>query len=55
MVWNPWEERAGQMGDLGRDNWRGFLCVEAGQCVEPVSLGPGREWSCGHNLQYCRL
>ena len=55
VVWNPWEEKAGEMGDLGRENWRGFVCVEAGQCVQPVSLGPGQEWSCNHNLQYCKL
>lgn len=55
VVWNPWEEKAGQMADLGGENWRGFLCVEAGQCVEPVSLGPGREWRGSHNIQYCRL
>ena len=55
MVWNPWEEKAGEMGDLGREHWRGFVCVEAGQCVQPVSLAPGKEWSCNHNLQYCKL
>ena len=55
MVWNPWEEKAGEMGDLGRENWRGFVCVEAGQCVQPVSLAPGKQWSCSHNLQYCKL
>ena len=54
VVWNPWEEKAAAMGDLGGENWRGFLCVEAGQCVLPVSLGPGGQWSGQHNLRYCR-
>jgi len=54
VVWNPWEKKAGEMGDLGSENWRGFVCVEAGQCVTPVSLGPGESWECGHELEYKR-
>jgi glucose-6-phosphate 1-epimerase len=30
IVWNPWPEKAAAMGDLGGDNWRGFVCVESG-------------------------
>ena len=52
VVWNPWEERAGGMGDLGAENWAGFVCVEAGQCVTPVTLGPGQQWSARHRLGY---
>ena len=55
VVWNPWEEKASEMGDLGSGNWGGFVCVEAGQCVTPVSLESGQEWTCGHKLQYCKL
>ena len=53
VVWNPWEERAGGMGDLGAEHWAGFVCVEAGQCVTPVTLGPGEKWTAGHKLGYC--
>ena len=55
VVWNPWEEKAGEMGDLGRENWRGFVCVEAGQCVSPVSLQAGQDWTCAHSLKYNKL
>jgi len=55
VVWNPGEEKASEMGDLGSGNWGGFVCVEAGQCVTPVSLESGQEWTCGHKLQYCKL
>jgi len=54
VVWNPWEKKAGEMGDLGSENWRGFVCVEAGQCVKPVTLGPGEAWEGGHTLEYVR-
>ena len=86
MVWNPWAEKAGQMGDLGGDNWPGwvahiytisthdiynisivsiirstyniytprFVCVEAGQCVTPVTLGPGQTWTAGHTLKFSK-
>ena len=52
VVWNPWEKKAGEMGDLGSENWSGFICVEAGQCVTPVVLAPGQVWSSGHRLEY---
>ena len=55
VVWNPWEQRAGEMGDLGSQNWRGFVCVEAGQCVTPVTLQPGQDWTCAHSLKYNKL
>ena len=54
VVWNPWEQKAGEMGDLGSENWKGFICVEAGQCVTPISLGPGQEWEALHSLEFVR-
>ena len=27
VVWNPWAEKAAGMGDLGAENWEGFVCV----------------------------
>ena len=52
VVWNPWEAMASGMGDLGGDNWSDFICVEAGQCVTPVVLQPGQQWSASHKLEY---
>lgn len=34
VVWNPWQARADQMGDLGADGWKGFVCVESGNALE---------------------
>ena len=42
IVWNPWAEKAAAMGDLGADNWRGFICVECGNVADNrVHLAPG--------------
>ncbi|MDO8771005.1 MAG: D-hexose-6-phosphate mutarotase [Burkholderiaceae bacterium] len=34
VVWNPWQARAAQMGDLGPHGWRDFVCVESGNALE---------------------
>lgn len=52
VVWNPFEEKAAGMGDLGSGNWPGFVCVEAGQCVDKVSVEPGQEWGATHTIEY---
>lgn len=52
VVWNPWLENAAKMGDLGEDQWQGFLCVEVGQCSQPVKVEAGEVWSARHSLQY---
>ncbi len=34
VVWNPWAARAEQMGDLGQDGWKRFVCVESANALE---------------------
>jgi len=46
VVWNPGEQLAARMGDLGPGDWRRFACVEAAQALQPVVLAPGGRW-CG--------
>jgi glucose-6-phosphate 1-epimerase len=29
VIWNPWEDAAGKMADVGHDEWQKFLCAEA--------------------------
>ena len=37
VVWTPWTEKAGKMGDLGQpDGWREMLCVESANAIENV-------------------
>lgn len=37
VVWTPWTEKAGKMGDLGQpDGWRKMVCVESANAIENV-------------------
>ena len=42
VVWNPWPEGSATLGDLGPDEWRSFLCVEAANtATDAIVLEPG--------------
>lgn len=42
IVWNPWEEKAAGLPDLGAGEWERFVCVEAGRVFDgAVHLEPG--------------
>ncbi len=44
IVWNPGQEKADKMGDLGKDGYLGMLCVESGNALEnSVEIAPGAE------------
>jgi glucose-6-phosphate 1-epimerase len=44
IVWNPWLEGAASLSDLGDDEWRRFVCVEASNILgSALSLAPGQE------------
>src|SRR5262249_33737148 len=34
VVWNPWDEKARRMADLGPDAWRSMLCVETANVAD---------------------
>ena len=36
VVWNPWQETANKMGDLGEDGYKRMLCVESCNAAEDV-------------------
>lgn len=44
IVWNPGEHLAARIGDLAPGERRHFVCVEAGQVLQPVVLAPGERW-----------
>ncbi|MDH5765390.1 MAG: D-hexose-6-phosphate mutarotase [Gammaproteobacteria bacterium] len=44
IVWNPWQETASKMGDLGDNGYLNMLCVESGNATEnSVVLAPGED------------
>ena len=46
VVWNPWQELAAQMSDLGDDSWRRFVCVECGAIADDaVTLQAGENYA----------
>ncbi|MDH5446968.1 MAG: D-hexose-6-phosphate mutarotase [Gammaproteobacteria bacterium] len=44
VVWNPWQEKSDQMGDMGIDGYLGMLCVESANAASNfVTIEPGAE------------
>jgi glucose-6-phosphate 1-epimerase len=44
VVWNPWQDDAAKLADLGDTEWREFACVEAANILSAaVTLHPGEE------------
>jgi glucose-6-phosphate 1-epimerase len=51
IVWNPWQQGAASLSDLGDDEWQQMTCVEAGNILgSAVSLAPGEEHTMRANL-----
>jgi glucose-6-phosphate 1-epimerase len=52
VVWNPWEELARGMADLGDDEWQHFVCVEAANIrAATVTLQPGERHTMTVNIR----
>ncbi|KAG6388252.1 hypothetical protein SASPL_153454 [Salvia splendens] len=45
VVWNPWEKKAKTIADLGDDEYKQMLCVDAAAIEKPIALKPGEEWT----------
>lgn len=45
VVWNPWEKKAKSMTDLGDEEYKKMLCVDAAAIERPITLKPGEEWT----------
>jgi glucose-6-phosphate 1-epimerase len=44
VVWTPWEEKAGKMGDFEEDGYLRMLCVESANAADDLlTLAPGEE------------
>lgn len=43
IIWNPWEEKAAQMSDMGENEWRNMICVETANALDNVVvISPGK-------------
>ncbi len=43
VVWNPWQETADKMGDLGSNGYKRMLCVESSNAADDVvTIEPGK-------------
>ena len=45
VLWKPDAATCAKIGDLEPSDWERFICLEAGQILEPVSLSPGESWT----------
>jgi D-hexose-6-phosphate mutarotase len=55
VVWNPWEERARQIGDLGENGYRRMVCVETANAGDDVvHIDPGHQHTLVANIQIAR-
>ncbi|RKZ70391.1 MAG: D-hexose-6-phosphate mutarotase [Gammaproteobacteria bacterium] len=44
VVWNPWQETAAKMGDLGEEGYKKMLCVESSNAAEDIiTIEPRKE------------
>ncbi|MGA2536158.1 MAG: D-hexose-6-phosphate mutarotase [Terracidiphilus sp.] len=51
VVWNPWQQGAAALADLGDEEWRWMACVEAGNIrLAAVTLAPGQAHTLGATL-----
>ncbi len=51
VVWNPWEEAANKMSDMGAGEWQKMLCAEAANILSDiVELAPGKNHTIGATI-----
>ena len=43
-VWNPWDRKSKTLADLGDDEYKYMLCIQAACVEKPITLKPGEEW-----------
>ncbi|ONK69828.1 uncharacterized protein A4U43_C05F27160 [Asparagus officinalis] len=58
VVWNPWEKKSKSMVDLGDEEYKQMLCVDAASIERSINLKPGEEWKgqmeiCSVPSTYC--
>lgn len=55
VVWNPHVKATAAMADMPDDDWKQFVCVEAGAVSEPVTIKAGETWEGAQGLSIMML
>ena len=50
VVWNVGARLGAAMGDLGKGQWRDYVCVEAAVVADPIVVAPGSSWTGSQTL-----
>lgn len=50
VVWNIGAARAPELKDLGTDEWKEYVCFEAGAIAKPVKVAPNMSWTGGQTF-----
>jgi len=50
VIWNPHAATTATINDLGADEWRRFVCIEAANVMTKIVLPPGAQSSASHTL-----
>lgn len=45
VVWNPWDKKSRAIADLGDEEYKHMLCVDAAAIEKQITLKPGEEWT----------
>lgn len=52
VVWNPWADKSGGMGDFQpKSGWKNMICVEAGAVNGWQKLDAGEAFDCGQVIK----
>ena len=54
VVWNPWVDKSKATGDLGDEDYKEMVCVEAAAIQHPVVVAPAETWSCSQTLRVAK-
>jgi len=44
VIWNPGPEKSSQLADMAANDYRAFVCIEAGAVEKHVTLAAGERW-----------